>query len=90
MSLPKKKSIKEIIKEEYKKCATDPVYFMRKYCKIQHPKLGKILFDLYPFQEDVLRELKKHRFNCILKSRQIGISTLSAGYALWAMTFNED
>jgi hypothetical protein len=85
-----KKSLKEIIKEEYKKCSQDPIHFMKKYCKIQHPKRGKILFDLYPFQEKVLSQLKDNRFNAILKSRQLGISTLSAGYALWAMTFKED
>jgi len=85
-----KKSLKQIIAEEYQKCAKDPVYFMKKYCKIQHPKRGKILFSLYPFQENVLTDLKDNRFNCILKSRQLGISTLSAGYALWAMTFKED
>ena len=47
------KNIKELIREEYVKCAKDPVYFFKKYCYIQHPKRGKILFDLYPFQEDV-------------------------------------
>jgi hypothetical protein len=85
-----KKSLKDIIKSEYKRCSVDPVFFMKKYCKIQHPKRGKILFDLYPFQEKVLTELKDNRFNAILKSRQLGISTLSAGYALWAMTFKQD
>ena len=39
--------IKQVIKREYLKCLEDPVYFMRKYCKIQHPTKGKIKFDLY-------------------------------------------
>ena len=38
------KSIKDIIKDEFRKCAKDPVYFMRKYCMIQHPTKGKISF----------------------------------------------
>jgi len=84
------KSLKEIIKEEYKKCAADPVHFMKKYCQIQHPKKGKIPFHLYPFQEQTLRELRDFDYNIILKSRQLGISTLSAGYALWLMTFFSD
>ena len=84
------KSIKELIREEYDKCASNPIYFFKKYCYIQHPKRGKILFDLYPFQEDVMGELNEHRFNVILKSRQLGISTLSAGYSLWLMLFHED
>ena len=36
-----KKSLKQIIAEEYKKCATDPIHFMKKYCMIQHPVRGK-------------------------------------------------
>ena len=40
------KSLKEIIADEYKKCATDPVHFMKKYCIIQHPTKGKIYFHL--------------------------------------------
>jgi hypothetical protein len=84
------KSLKEIIKEEYKKCLQDPVHFMKKYCQIQHPQKGKIPFHLYPFQEQALRNLRDHDYNIILKSRQLGISTLSAGYALWLMTFFGD
>ena len=82
--------LKKIIKEEYLKCAQDPVYFMRKYCYIQHPMKGRMLFNLYPFQENTLNDLTKNRYNVILKSRQLGISTLTAGYALWMMTFQSD
>ena len=85
-----KQNIKKIIQEQYTKCAQDPVYFMRQYCYIQHPIKGKIKFNLFPFQEESLTTLQKNRYNVILKSRQLGISTLSAGYALWSMLFNED
>ena len=83
-------NLKQIIKAEYQRCATDPMHFMRKYGYIQHPTRGKILFDLYPFQEKSLEEISKHDYSIILKSRQLGISTLTAGYALWCMLFNED
>ena len=82
--------IKEIIKQEYIKCATDPVHFFRKYCYINHPLKGRILFHLYPFQESVLSDFRDHRFNIINKSRQLGISTLVAGYSLWSMLFSKD
>jgi len=85
-----KKSLKQIIAEEYQKCASDPIYFMKKYCKIQHPVRGKIAFHLFPFQEDTLVDFKDHRYNIILKSRQTGISTLTAGFSLWKMLFNDD
>lgn len=86
----KKKTLKEIIAEEYQRCAQDPVYFMKKYCKIQHPTKGKINFNLFEFQEKTLTEFKNHRYNIILKSRQTGISTLTAGFSLWKMLFNDD
>jgi hypothetical protein len=51
---------------------------------------GKIPFHLFPFQEKTLTQFAGNRFNIVLKSRQTGISTLSAGYALWKMIFNSD
>jgi hypothetical protein len=81
--------LKKIIRQEYIKCATDPVHFMKKYCFIQHPQRGKILFTLYPFQEKVLNLFKDNPYSLILKSRQLGISTLTAGYSLWLMLFHE-
>ena len=83
-------NIKQIIKQEYIKCAQDPVYFMKKYCYIQHPTRGRIQFNLYPFQEGTLKLLQKNDRSIILKSRQLGISTLSAGISLWMMIFQKD
>ena len=58
MAANQTKSLQDAVKEQYRKCAQDPVYFMRKYCKIQHPTRGKIAFDLYDFQEGVLNDFK--------------------------------
>jgi len=85
-----KGQLKDVIKQEYVKCASDPVYFLKKYCVIQHPIKGKIPFNLYNFQESTVSDLVQHRFNIILKARQLGISTLTAGYSLWMMTFHHD
>jgi len=82
--------IKDVIKQEYIKCVQDPAYFMKKYCMIQHPIRGKIPFSLYDFQENTVSEFQEERFNVILKARQLGISTLTAGYSLWMMTFFQD
>ena len=84
------KDIKKLIAQEYIKCAKDPAYFMRKYCHIQHPTRGRILFNLYPFQEKVLHLFRDHQYLITLKSRQLGISTLAAGYSLWLMLFHKD
>ncbi|MAH44230.1 hypothetical protein CMI37_00265 [Candidatus Pacearchaeota archaeon] len=83
-------NIKQIIKREYLRCASDPVYFMKKYCIIQHPQQGKIKFDLYDFQEKTLQEIVENRYNIVLKSRQLGISTLVAGYSLYTILFHND
>lgn len=82
--------IKQRIKEEFIRCSQDPVYFMRKYYMIQHPQRGRQMFDLYPFQEKVLKLFQNHDYSIINKSRQLGISTLVSAYSLWLMLFHRD
>jgi len=83
-------NLRKIIQQEYIKCASDPVHFMKKYCFIQHPQRGRIPFHLYPFQEKVLKLFQENPYSVVLKSRQLGISTLGAGYSLWLMLFHKD
>jgi len=82
--------IKTVIKQEYLKCASDPVHFMKKYCFIQHPQRGRIQFALFPFQEKVLNLFQENPYSMVLKARQLGISTLVAGFSLWLMIFHKD
>ena len=86
--------IKKHIQAEYIKCAKDPVHFMKKYVKIQHPQRGTLPFHLYPFQEAVLKIFQKNqeenKYNIVNKSRQLGISTLASGFSLWLMLFHHD
>ena len=84
------KNLKNIIKEEYAKCISNPAYFIKKYGVIQHPIEGKIPFLLYDFQEKTLSEFIEHDYNIVLKARQLGMSTLVAAYSLWLMTFRSD
>jgi len=81
----KQKQIREIVR-----CGKDPIYFINKYVKIQHPTRGLIPFDTYPFQDDCIVDFVGHRFNIILKSRQLGISTLTACHAVWLACFYRD
>ena len=83
-------NLKQLIAQEYLKCAQDPAHFMKKYCFIQHPQRGRIPFHLYPFQEKVLHLWRDNPYSIVLKSRQLGISTLAAGYSLWLMLFHKD
>jgi len=85
MSGPSTSQAKEIVK-----CGKDPVYFINRYAKIQHPQRGTIKFDTYPFQDDCIKAYLEHRFNIIVKSRQLGLSTVSAIYAVWLAIFYRD
>lgn len=83
------KTKEELIKEILK-CASDPVYFICTYAKIQHPVKGLLPFKLYPFQEDIVKGYVSHRKNIILKARQLGVSTVSAAYIAWYMLFHRE
>ena len=83
-------NLKDIIKKEYLKCALDCEYFLRKYSYIQVPNKGRQLFELFDYQAEALHAFQDHKYNILLKGRQIGISTLVAGYSLWRMLFKRD
>jgi len=83
------KELKELIRQEYMKCANDPIYFIRNYCKITHPQKGEIGFNLYPHQEQLINQyLRGNVIN--LKARQLGLSTVTVGYALWKALYKQD
>lgn len=75
---------------EIKKCGIDPIYFIKTYVKISHPTRGPIAFETYPFQEDCVRDFLNHRRIICNKSRQLGLSTVSAAYALWLALFRRN
>ncbi len=83
--LTKNEIVKEILKS-----GKDPVYFINNYARIAHPLEGLIPFKLYPFQEKLLYDFNDHRFNVILKARQLGISTTTAAYVAWMMLFHRN
>ena len=85
LKLSKKEIIKEIVKS-----GKDPVYFINNYCRISHPLRGLIPFNTYPYQDDLVKDFNDYRFTVILKARQLGISTISAAYAVWFMLFHKE
>lgn len=80
--------IKEGIIRETKKCASDIVYFIKTYCKVRNESDGIVPFDLYRFQEDTLEDIHRNSRTMILKSRQLGLSSLLAVYSLWTCLFS--
>jgi hypothetical protein len=85
MPVSKSNQINEIIK-----CGKDPVHFTNKYLKIAHAEKGLIGFDTYSFQDDCLNSFVDHRFNIVLKSRQLGLSTITAAFAIWRAIFYKE
>ena len=88
--MPTEQEIKKHIKQEYIESARNPLHFFKKFCYIQHPTRGRILFNTYPFQDQTFKLLTRDQNSIILKSRQMGISTLVAAYILWLMNFHQD
>lgn len=72
-------------RDEILKCGQDPLYFINNYCKIESD--GLLDFNTWDFQDDCIKDFLKYKNNIILKSRQIGMSTLTAAYATWLFLF---
>ena len=81
---------KQEIQSEILKCGKDPVYFLNTYARISDTQKGPIPFRTYDFQDQVLKDMKDFRFNVVLKARQLGLSTIVAGYIAWLMLFHRD
>lgn len=75
---------------EVARCAADPKYFMTEHCWIQHPTKGRMKFELFDFQRDLVDTYHDNRNSIALISRQMGKSTCAAGYLLWYAMFNAD
>jgi len=76
--------------KEYKRCSTNPIYFIRRHCKIINSNKDPIKFELYPFQNDILDLFQNNQNAFIYTSRQMGNTSLLCGYILWLMTFHYD
>jgi hypothetical protein len=75
---------------EFFKCKEDPVYFAKNYIKIVSLDHGLVPFDLYPFQEKLINNFHKHRFNICKMPRQTGKSTTCVSYLLHYAVFNDN
>lgn len=73
---------------EFVKCKEDPVYFIKNYVKIIHVDKGLVPFEMWPFQENMVRNYHENRFNITMCSRQVGKSTTVIGYFLYYILFN--
>ena len=58
--------------KEIVKCMNDPVYFVKNYMKIVNVDRGLIPFELWDFQEDLLKIFNDNRFIILKFPRQCG------------------
>ena len=75
---------------EFLNCKDDPVYFAKKYIKIVNVDEGLIGFDMWPFQERLVNNFHKHRFNICKMPRQVGKTTTVVSYLLHYILFNDN
>ena len=78
---------------DFMACA-DPIggvkYFMKNFFFIQHPLRGKIQYDAYDYQDELIDCYSDYRFSINLLSRQTGKTTTACGYLLWYAMFKPD
>ena len=75
---------------EITKCIKDPVYFIKNYMKIVNVDHGLVPFNMWPFQEEMVKSFHVNRFTIAKMPRQVGKTTTTAGYMLWSILFQDD
>jgi hypothetical protein len=86
----KKERYTDVQIAEIVKSATDPVYFIQEYMWVQHPTKGRVRFQLYDYQVDLINCYHENRYSINMLGRQMGKSTCAAGYLLWYAMFVPD
>ena len=75
--------------EEYLKCKDDPVYFAQNHVKIVTLDHGLQPFKTYDFQEKLIKNFHRNRFNICKMPRQTGKSTTVISFLLHHVVFND-
>ncbi len=71
-------------------CEEDPIHFIKNYVFIQHPTRGRVKFELWPFQENLINVYYGNERVIAMLSRQCGKTTTAAAYILWWSIFKTD
>ena len=74
---------------EYMQCKEDPQYFIKNFVKIIHVDRGLVPFEMYDYQEDMIRKFNDNRFVICKMPRQTGKSTTIIAFLLHYVLFNE-
>ena len=79
--------------QEFSNCMDDqsgPLYFMKNFMRIQHPTKGGIPFDPFDYQLELIDNYNNFRYSINMLGRQMGKTTVAAGYLLWYAMFKSD
>ena len=77
--------------QEILKCKDEPIYFIKKYCKIVSLDSELLVdFDLYDYQEKFINLINDNRRVISMQPRQMGKSQTVAAYILWYSLFNNN
>jgi hypothetical protein len=74
--------------DEFIKCSQDPVYFVNNYGYVFDMKKQQVSkMKCFPYQDECLRTFNDNQNSIVLKSRQMGLSVISAAYVAWRLVF---
>ena len=70
------------------RCVKNPLYYLNNYGHVFDAKQKKITrMKCFPYQERCVVDFHKFQNNIVLKSRQTGLSVITAGYVAWRLMF---
>jgi hypothetical protein len=79
--------------KEFEQCCDKThgsLYFMTNFMKIQHPTKGGMQFTPFDYQLDLIKNYNEYRYSINMLGRQMGKTTVAAGYLLWYAMFMSD
>src|SRR5210317_1997399 len=75
---------------EIAKCMENPIHFVKTYTKIVNIDEGLVPFNMYGFQEKMVKTFHDNRFSICKLPRQSGKSTTIIAYLLHQVIFNDN
>ena len=77
------------LRRDVLKCHRSPAYFLDTYCQIYDATSREwVPFRLWPAQFATIQTVAANRLMVILKARQLGLTWLVLGFALWQVLFH--
>lgn len=67
-----------------------PLFFLCNFFYIQHPVKGRLLFQPFDYQIDLIKNYHNNTLSVNMLSRQMGKTSCAAGYLLWYAMFIPD